>query len=185
MKPKLYILGGLILAVAVGVLWLYNLHDEEKLNSEPESRTPDYTYEGILLTSINPKGKMTYRIKAPKMAHYGDDNSIKIESPDMLFYRDDAPPIKVRSEYAWLLSGGEEIMLLGAVSIVRSEIEPTTTLTIETRNLRLLPEKKSADTDEAVLAYNEVYRIQGLGGSINLGSGYFKIHEQARGVYEP
>jgi len=128
---------------------------------------------------------MTYRIKAPMMAHFGDDNSIKVESPDMLFYRDDAPPLEVRSEHAWLLSGGEEIMLLGSVSIVRPEIEQTSTLTIQTRNLRVFPEKKSADTDETVLAFNDIYRIQGLGGSIDLGSGYFKIHQQARGVYVP
>jgi lipopolysaccharide export system protein LptC len=185
LKPKLYILGGLILAIAVGGLWLYGLQDEEKISVEPEPRTPDYTYEGILLTVVNPEGKMVYRIKAPMMAHFGDDNTIKVKSPDMLFYRDDAPPLEVRSERAWLSSGGEEIMLLGSVSIVRPEIEPTSTLTIKTRNLRVFPEKKSADTDETVLAFNDIYRIQGLGGSIDLDSGYFKIHQQARGVYVP
>lgn len=171
--------------LAIGLWWSYGFEDQVESGSEPQARTPDYTFEGVLLTSLSPLGNPLYKIEAPYMAHFGDDKSMELESPILLVYREDAPPMQVHSDRAWISDAGEEIMLLGAVTIIRPETDASATTTIETQDLRLLPNKQIASTKASVLAYNETYRIQGVGGSLHLGNGYFKIHHQARGVYVP
>lgn len=171
--------------LVIGLWWSSGFEDQLESGSEPQARTPDYTFEGVRLTSLSPKGKPLYKIETPFMAHFSDDKSMELESPVLSVYRQGAPPMRVHSDRAWISDAGEEIMLLGAVTIIRPETDASTTTTIETENLQLFPNKQTASTEASVLAYNETYRIQGVGGSLHLGNGYFKIHHQARGVYVP
>lgn len=171
--------------LAIGLWWSYGFEDQVESGSEPQTRTPDHAFEGVQLTSLDPLGNLSYKVEAPYMAHFSDDKSMELESPVLSVYREDAPPMHVRSDRAWISNAGEEIILLGAVTIIRPETDVGTTTTIETQDLHLFPDKQIANTEASVLAYNETYRIQGVGGSLHLGNGHFRIHHQAKGAYVP
>ena len=174
----------LLVALILGY-WLYLHQRQTGLHPRSEGRLPDYTLEGVTLTSLNNTGKARYRINSPEMAHFIDDGSTELDSPVMLFFRDNAPPVEVQSERAWIAPGSSEILLIGEVIIVRPENDVRTTYTIVTRDLRVFPDQEAATTEEPVLAFNNTYHITGLGGSINLANGVLKIHNLARGVYVP
>jgi lipopolysaccharide export system protein LptC len=183
--PKAVYISVLIAALVIAGLWLYRLNEPEILDPRIEVRTPDYTFEGVTMTNIAPSGIPLYRIDAPKMAHFSDDDSAELESPIMQIFRDSAPPLTVRSQQAWIASGRSEILLRGEVTILRPELDSRSTLTIETKNLRVFPKQQTATTEESVLAFSEDYRLYGEGGSIDLEKGYLRIHHRARGLYAP
>ncbi len=184
-NPKVVSISALFCVLVLAGLWLYGF--DEPVTSAPRSdvRTPDYTFEDVTITNIDRLGTPMYRIEAPKMAHFSDDDSAELEAPIMQIFRKNAPPLMVRSEQAWIASGRSEILLRGEVTIQRPELDSRSTLTIETKNLRVFPEQQTATTEESVLAFSEAYRLQGEGGSINLAKGYLRIHNRARGSYAP
>lgn len=183
--PKVLAIIALICVIVVIGRWVYEAKEPETSDPNTNARTPDYTFEGVTLTNIDPSGIPVYRIDAPMMAHFGDDDSAELESPVMQVFRENAPPLTVRSEQAWIASGRSEILLRGEVTILRPELDSRSTLTIETKNLRVFPEQQTATTEESVLAISEDYRLYGEGGSLNLEKGYLRIHHRARGLYAP
>ena len=185
MKLRIYLAVALLLAILILSYGLHHLQRQTGLRPRSEGRLPDYTLEGVTLTSLNNTGKARYRIDSPEMAHFINDGSTELDSPVMLFFRDDAPPVEVQSERAWIAPNSSEILLIGEVIIVRPENEVRRAYTIVTRDLRVFPDQEAATTEQSVLAFNDTYHITGLGGSINLANGVLKIHNLARGVYVP
>lgn len=183
--PKVVFLGALLSVLIVIVVWVYALQESPSSPHRNDMRVPDHTFEDVTLTNIDVSGTPMYRIETPKMSHYADDDSAELESPTMQIFRDNAPPLTVHSQQAWIASGRSEILLRGEVKIFRPELDSRSTLTIETKNLRLFPEEQTATTDESVLAYTAAYRLQGVGASINLNKGHLRVHNQARGLYAP
>lgn len=165
--------------------WIERFREQATFGPLDNLRIPDHTLEYITLTSFDYLGVPRYRIEAPLMTHFDDDDSTELESPMMLIFRPSSPPFEVRSERAWMSSGRTEIFLMGEVTIIRKGIDAQATTTIKTQNLRVFPRREFASTEKSILATNARYRIRGQGGSINLRNGKVKIFHQAKGLYEP
>jgi lipopolysaccharide export system protein LptC len=176
---------GLLLAVMILGYELELYQRQAGLLPRSEGRFPDYTLEGVTLTSLDNTGKARYRIDSPKMAHFVDDGSTELESPVLLIFRDNAPPVEVQSERAWIAPNSSEVLLIGEVIIVRPKNDVRMAYTIVTRDLHVFPDQEAATTEQSVLAFNDTYQITGLGGSINFATGALKIRHLARGVYVP
>jgi lipopolysaccharide export system protein LptC len=182
---RIYIVAALLLIVMILGYELGLFQRQAGLRPRSEGRLPDYTLESVTLTSLNNMGKARYRIDSPEMAHFVDDGSTELESPVLQIFRDNAPPVEVQSERAWIASNSSEILLIGEVIIVRQENDVRLAYTIVTRDLHVFPDQETATTEQSVLAFNDTYQITGLGGSINFTTGTLKIHHLARGVYVP
>jgi lipopolysaccharide export system protein LptC len=182
---KIYIVVGLLLAVMILGYELDLFQRQAGLRPRSGGRLPDYTLEKVTLTSLNNTGKARYRIDSPEMAHFVDDGSTELKSPVLLIFRDNAPPVEVQSERAWIAPNSSEILLIGEVTIVRPENDVRLAYTIVTRDLHVFPDQETATTEQSVLAFNDTYQITGLGGNINFTTGMLKIHHLARGVYVP
>ena len=169
----------------VVICWVERLREQATFGPVVEARVPDHALEDIVLTSLDQSGVPKYRIEAPLMAHFDDDDSTEFESPVMLIFRRSAPPLNVQSERAWVSSNKKEIFLIGNVTIVIQETEAQSTYTIKTRDLRVFTQHETATTRQSILAFNAQHRIQGVGATINLINARVKIFHQARGLYEP
>lgn len=183
--PRAVSIGALLCVLALIGIWVFGLDESPISPQRADRRTPDHTLEDVTLTNMDASGTPMYRIETPKMSHYSDDDSAELESPTMQIFRNNAPPLTVHSERAWIASGRSEILLRGEVTIHRPELDSRSTLTIETKNLRIFPEQQTALTEEFVLAHTAAYRLQGVGADINLDRGQLRIHDRARGLYAP
>ena len=166
--------------------WL--LHFSTELVStihQRDSRVPEYTLTNIVLTATEPSGAPQYRIKAMSMAHFSDDNTSELEQPHFWFYRDAERPLKAKSERAWISGAGDEILLLGKVDIVQPKTQMHRPFTVETRDLRVFPDKRVGITASPIKADSGRYHLQGVGGDINLLDGSVRIHSEVSSVYEP
>ncbi len=185
MNLKRYLLVGLLILTIALSYWIEGYREKSGLTPSPGVRLPDYTLEHATLIALDESGIPEYQIATPLMEHFKEDDTTELETPEMLFFRDEAPPTEVQSDRAKMLSGGDNILLLGNVTIVRPDDDASPLYTIITRDLEVFPKQESATTEQHVLAFSERYIIQGLGGSINLLSGKVKLYRFARGVYEP
>jgi lipopolysaccharide export system protein LptC len=176
-----------LIGVTVGLTdWLQDLQENLRRAPGPDaSHAPDHTAEDIVLTMMGVDGVPSYRIKAPRMAHFVADDTAKLLAPRVWFYPDEGPPVRLRSQRARLSASGERIWLPGEVDIVRPPYADRGRIKVLTRNVTVFPNSRRARTTAPVLAASQAQRLQGVGMVLDLASGTLDFKSRVRGTYVP
>lgn len=178
----------LVLAIALGSVltwWLQNLRENFDEERAPVAGGPNHSLDNAVMTVMDESGAPQYRLESPRLAHYGEDGHAELESPRMLYFRPEGPPLKLRSERAHIAADGKLIRLQGRVHVLRPAAGERPALTIDTRNVNVWPKPRTASTEEEAIAVNGPYRIRGLGMQADLDAGTVKLLSEVRSVYEP
>jgi lipopolysaccharide export system protein LptC len=155
------------------------------LDVDPNKRTADYFMEEFTLTSIGADGLPSYRLTGTHMAHYPDNDTLEITAPYAVFYTQAAIRWKVLAEQGLTNSKGDEIYLLGKVRIRHFETDPVTpTMKILTRDVRVEPAVKFAETDQPVTLINGFGQTDAVGARVYLQAGLIELLSQVKGSYE-
>lgn len=184
-ERKNLIIGGILLLLVAGTLWLARQSmQEEPTGATPEHRV-DYYLEGVDSTLMDLSGRPGKRLVAERMTHFMDDDSTELKLPRLTLYDLDRPPWRVDSETGWLSGDGEVLLLQGAVKIVRSEAPGVRPMHITTRDLRVQPRDNYVETDAEVHARSNRDRIDAKGMQIWLQQPIrIKLLANVRGRYE-
>lgn len=111
----------LLLAAAAGTGWL-----ARNLTAAPATfdghlrHDPDYTIENFVATAMDEYGRLQYTLTAPRLIHYGDDESADIDRPHLVKYSPDAPPVHTRAEHGWMPKDRDVIVMTGNVRTARA-----------------------------------------------------------------
>lgn len=176
-----------LIGAAVGLTeWLRDLQqDLERARETPVSNLPDYTFETVVLTAMGIDGTPRYRIKAPRMIHFPIDDSSRLDSPRVWFFRGIEPPVELRARQARVSARGERVWLPGEVDIVKPPREGRPRLTVKTRDVTVFPNSKEARTNARVRAVNGNRRLAGVGMVLDMAAGTLILKSSVRSTYAP
>ncbi|ADJ27268.1 LPS export ABC transporter periplasmic protein LptC [Nitrosococcus watsonii] len=148
-------------------------------------RTTDYFMEEFTSTLMDPQGLPLYRLAGTHMAHYLDNDTIEITAPDAVFYQQAKARWKVVAEQGLTNSQGDEIDLLGEVIIHQLGADSKTiNMKILTRNVRVKPQAKYAETQQPVTLLNSFGKTHSIGARVYLKEGRIELLSQVRGNYD-
>lgn len=111
---------------------------------------PDAKGENIVARRYDEHGNLQYRLTAPYLEHYPDDDSTALRAPVLLSYRQDAPPVSIRSDQAKVTSKGEIIYLWDNVTVTRPDPHGRPDLIARMPDLTARPDDGTASTDSPV-----------------------------------
>jgi len=173
----------LLLTLAAGSYWLANL--EEPVARHQGLHEPDYFLNDFTASAMGTDGRPLRRLKAREMRHYPDDDSTEVAAPRLAFYEEDEPPWELQAETAWLSGDGALLLLQGEVLIDREAVPGVRPVHAVTRNLRVQPEDRYAETDERVTLHSVASWVDATGMQVWFaGPLRLKLLSDARGYYE-
>ncbi|MGD8378380.1 MAG: LPS export ABC transporter periplasmic protein LptC [Gammaproteobacteria bacterium] len=146
---------------------------------------PDYYFEDATVTQLDENGKPAYRLRAARMDHYPSDDSVKMSSVHIDYFRPDAPAWVITADHGMIPSGNRRMRLDGNVHLLRpsaSAGEPP--LEANTPSLELLSDPRSARTDQPVTVVNGGSTVRGVGMLADLSAGTLTLQNQVKGHYE-
>jgi len=115
------------LAVAVALLallaltwWLPNALTERTGLFDGETRhEPDYIVENFTAVAMDASGWRRYELRAAKLKHYPDDDTMELDKPYLVQYSPNAAPVHTRADHGYMTSKGNEILMRGNVRVTR------------------------------------------------------------------
>jgi lipopolysaccharide export system protein LptC len=145
----------------------------------------DYVTYGLTLIAMNPAGKPDYRLQAASMRHYLDDGSSELDLPRLTSFRQGNPPWRVSAEKGWSSANGDELRLLGRVTLDRSAGPQSEEIRIITSDVTLRPKEDYAETQKQVTATMGQHELESLGMRLFLAEDRLQLLSNVRGVYAP
>lgn len=145
--------------------------------------TPDAIAENIEMRRFDEYGRLKYRLSAPYLIHYGDDDSAEIQAPRMIAYRPDSPPFTLVAAEGRVISGGETIRLTRDVVATRAATEERPELVARMPDLTIQPDAGLAFTASPVEITQGASWVRGVGARIDNNNATFELQSQVRGQY--
>jgi len=147
----------------------------------------DYVLIDFELTSLNPEGRESFTLRAPRLARDPNKKTIDVATPLFLI-----PPgegtgndaWEVRSKNAWVSSEGDELRLRGDVKGVSSGLTGPAT-TMDTQELNIYPDTRRAASPGKVVITQPGSILTGRGLQLDLASKQYSFKSEVRHRYVP
>jgi lipopolysaccharide export system protein LptC len=180
---------GLVLLAGVAALSLWLNRQFEPVREPPAAVTrgaPDYYVHDFVVSAMDEAGHLRDRLRADTLYHFPLEDASELARPSMELYREDAPPWRIDAEEGRIYGQGELVLLLGEVHIRRAA-SPQTGPAVEvlTRELRVRPAERYAETDQPVTLLRNGTRIDAVGMRANLLEGRLELLAAVRGRHDP
>jgi len=139
----------LIIIAAFSYWALDKLTEDDATKLSKLAHYPDYYMENFTTLTMNQDGTPKNRLNAVYMAHYPDDNTSELHEPELKIFRNEKPPINVKSDTGWVTSNNDVILLNGNVYLHQNDDDGNLKLELITKDARVLVDQKYAETDKA------------------------------------
>lgn len=116
--PKL---AALLSLLALGALFIW-LPSGLLLQPPPETEKrhePDYIIEKFVATAMDEQGRLKHELRANRLEHFADDDTMELEQPYLVQYSPDAPPLHTRADRGSTRGEGKDILMRGNVRMTR------------------------------------------------------------------
>lgn len=175
----------ILLGLLAGLsFWLQKTVDRD---DTPQSKAlrhdPDATVENLSVRRFDENGRVKYRLIAPFMMHFADDDSSELQSPTLVTYRPDAPPVIISGRHARITAKGEVIYLWDDVVVNRAATPERPAMTGRMPDLLVEPKLGTAFTNSPVEITQERSWIKGVGMQIDNNTSTFVLQSQVTGLY--
>ena len=174
--------------VIVATDWIQELVAPEPEPGTVDTRLPDSVLEDYRIMLHAEDGQPRYLLAGPRLSHYPDDDSNRLEEPHLTVYASaNDPAWTVAAEHGQLSSGAEELLLEGEVTLERLPGPERPPMRIDTRDLRVWPQRDVAETEQPVRITGEHYVVDAVGARTHLydEGPLVELHNQVRGRHEP
>lgn len=142
----------------------------------------DYYTKGLRRTVMGVDGNPKEYLVSQEMVHYEEEDTAELSRPIITLFVKDGPPWVINSETAKIPGNSEFIFLNGDVLVERDANKDGRTMRIETTNVRTIPDKDYAETDEYIRVISPPDFMTGTGATINFGDNltYRILHDVRR-----
>jgi lipopolysaccharide export system protein LptC len=175
------LLGILIVAALLALLVL----ETEETAPPPElpsalADEPDLYMETATITQYNDDGSVRYSLAADEIRHFERDETTRLFAPMLTIHREPRPPWSVSSHQGYIRyragtgQDREEVVYLRD-AVVLEQNEPTHHLRLTTDALYVYPERRYAETDQAVMIDTNAGRTKAVGLAGDLDAGLLKL----------
>ena len=144
---------------------------------------PDYFVEHVELTRLNPQGQPLYRMKATRLNHYPDDDSIDFVQPALTSLDPAKPLVTITADRGKSTSGGVETHLYDNVVLTRAPFGEAPQMRVQSQYMLLLSEQDIARTDQPVhITYGDSV-LDGTGMEFNNDTRQLELFSKVRGTW--
>jgi len=166
--------------------WLNQQVQSPASGDKPNLRhDPDYVIDNFTATSLDEQGKIRFVMSAKKMWHYPDDDSTHMEAPRLESFTAEHPPMRMSAKDGEISRKGDDVYLRNEVIVVRPAYADKSELTFNTNYLHVIPDKDTAETDQAITLVDARTTVNAVGMELNNRARTIKLLSHVNTVYEP
>lgn len=175
----------ILLALLAGLsFWLQKALDTGDAKRDGKQRhDPDAVAENFVIRRFDDTGKVKYRLTAPYLVHYPDDDSSELRSPVLISYRTDAPPVTLTARNAKVSAKGETIYLWDDVRLTRMATADRPEMVARMPDLTAQPDVGIAFTNSPVEITQGQSWIKGVGAHLDDNTSTLVLQSQVTGLY--
>lgn len=168
--------------IAALTFWLQAaLTPQEAAPDRRKTHEPDAIAENFEIRRLDDHGRLKYRLSAPYLTHFPDDDSSEVHSPRLIAYRQDAPPVTLTANLATITTRGESVLLHQDVRLFRPADAKSPALLVQTPKLTVEPELGIAHTDQNLRITQGSSWLTGTGAHIDNNLSTFLLQSNVRG----
>ena len=174
----------LLILLAGLSFWLQKSVESDESRHDGKTRhDPDAIAENFVVRRFDKNGQVKYRLSAPQLLHFPDDDSSELQSPKLISYRPDAPSIIVMGNHAVVTSKGETVYLWDDVSTTREATFKQPELVARMPDLTAQPEAGTAFTNSPVEITQGRSWLKGVGAQLDNNTSTLILQSQVTGQY--
>jgi lipopolysaccharide export system protein LptC len=175
----------LVLAILAGLsFWLDRTTEVPHIKDDGNTRhDPDIVVDQLTLYRHDIDGLLKYKLTAPHLEHYPDDNSSLISNPRLLNYRPDGPVVELTGDTAIVSEEGKRIQIRDNVVLRRAAFGKRSEMTARTPELSILPDEGRAFNQHPVHITEGRNWIKGTGLQMDNQLSTFSLQSRVRGEY--
>ena len=173
----------ILLALLAGLsFWLQKAIDSDAPRPDSKLRhDPDAIAENIIARRFDENGQVKYRLTAPHLVHFPDDDSSVLPNPTLTTYRPESPPVTILAKNAVSTSKGSTVFMWEDVSITRAATPERQEMVARMPDLTAQPDAGIAFTGSPVEITQGQSWIKGIGIHIDNNNSTLVLQSQVRG----
>lgn len=177
----------LLLLGAIASGWsVWNQRNKDAMPTAAAARS-DYVLIDFELTALNPEGRESFTLQAPRLARDPRQRTLDIATPLFLIppgERSGSDAWEVRSKEGWVSADGNELRLRGDVKGISSGMTgPPTTMT--TSELNIFPDARRAQSASRVVITQPGSILSGRGLQLDLATKQYSFKSEVHHRYVP
>jgi lipopolysaccharide export system protein LptC len=175
----------MVLVILAGLsFWLQSTVDRGEAKNDGKFRhDPDAIAENFTVRRFDQNGQVKYRLTAPYLVHFPDDDTSEVKSPVLTSYRPEGAPVIVTGDNAKVTTKGETIHLWDNVSVTRAATADRLEMVARMPDLTAQPEAGIAFTGSPVEITQGQSWIRGTGLHIDNNTSTLVLQSQVKGQY--
>ena len=175
----------IILLAAVSGSFFESIDNKTILTKEKLRHDPDYFLKNFTATTMDDKGKPTYKLKARHLEHFPDDDSLKLEHPLFSFYENNIKNWTAKAEQAIVLQRTKTIHLKGNVVLMQipGANKNKTPMILTAKQLTIEPEKNLVHTKSNIKLTQGKNTIQAIGMRADINKNRIEFLSKTRSHY--
>lgn len=183
---RLTMLLALLIALALGSFWLYEVMRRAADDAEPERvrKEPDFYVENFSYIKMGPSGKAQYHFSGARLTHNPQDDSYDIAQPVVNNLDSAKPPMTIRSQRATLNNDNSEVHLYDNVRLDRPASPANEAMQVRSEYLLLLTEEDVVKTDRPVDITMGQSKLTGTGMVANNATRELHLTSNVHGTYQ-
>ncbi len=146
---------------------------------------PDAMAENFMIRQFDERGHIKYRLTAPYMEHFPDDDTSELKSPTLTHYRPNAASLTLTGKNAKVTSQGQTVYLWDDVKAVRAATPDRPEMVARMPDLTVQTEEGIAFTPSQVVITEDKSWAKGVGMRLDNNASTFELQSQVTGLSYP
>jgi lipopolysaccharide export system protein LptC len=175
----------MVLVILAGLsFWLQQATDVPLIQNDGNTRhDPDIVVDTLTLYRHDANGLLKYKLAAPRLEHYPDDDSSRIIRPHLTHYRPDGPEVVLAGDTALVSEAGKRVLVQNNVTLTRAAFGKRGAMTARTPELTFLPDEGRAFNKHPVHIVEGRSWLKGVGLQVDDNLGVFSLQSKVTGNY--
>jgi lipopolysaccharide export system protein LptC len=176
----------MVLAVALFTRWLLqSVEPHGPLVESDLQHIPDYFVADFNATVFDAAGKPYYKLKATRVEHYPDDETVHIQFPEIQFLKESTRPWLASAQSGIVYLQRDELYLQGNVLLANQTNDSNELLQLQTQEIVIDLTKRTVNTKDKVYIRAKNSTISATGMHLDLTKSTLVLDANAKGVYVP
>ncbi len=150
----------------------------EQKSVQREVGKVDFYFDQLRFQQYDASGRLVQQLDAHRVEHYEDDNRFILSRPTFTFFHPKEQPWVITAIRGVSSNGRDLVNLSDRVNVVRERGKYNSRVQINTEQLRVHTDLRTADTALAVSFLEDANLMRGVGASIDFNQGVIKLISQ-------
>lgn len=144
---------------------------------------PDTVVENFQVRRLDADGILRYRLVAPSMQHFADDDSSLLSQPKLHYYRPGSPEMILTGQHGFSAAKAETVFFWDDVVATRAATADRAEMIARMPDLTIQPDAGIAFTDSPVQINQGPSWVKGIGMFLDNNTSIITLKSQVTGTY--